>query len=352
MSSNGQPPSPNSPEPSALPPSDDHVGNHKGRATSGTGSARETHAKSNAVLRRTIVRPGCLPDPLDSAFVSDRLTALTHELANLLDGSLRCLSLARRAINHDEPAGERLTLCAVPARESAPTHSTTDDDAQPPHADIRKVARHLDTVHAAMQQMACILKASMGGFTPGLMAPISAAIGPAGDLAEAIRHAIEVMQPIADEHHIDVNFEIDARLSDIPAGPAYTIITNTIRNAIESIQRRAGAPGSASADLGGLVLVQARLDARSTPEFIEIEIIDDGQGPPAGLDGGTGRLFDYGVSTKPHGTGIGLAVTRDAIEELGGTIYLARRPIDPHTHRAGAVLSVRFPCPGGIGPAR
>ncbi|MFN7022338.1 MAG: hypothetical protein ACK4WH_13555, partial [Phycisphaerales bacterium] len=43
---------------------------------------------ADRVLRRTLVKPaGIVPDPVDSAYVSNRLTALTHELANLLEGS-------------------------------------------------------------------------------------------------------------------------------------------------------------------------------------------------------------------------------------------------------------------------
>ena len=99
----------------------------------------------------------------------------------------------------------------------------------------------------------------------------------------------------------------------------------------------------------GAIRVQARLDNRSSPDQIEIEIIDDGQGPPARIEGGTNRLFDAGVTTKPNGSGIGLSVIRDVVDELGGTVALSRRTPDPCTHRAGAVLSVRFPCPATFG---
>ena len=41
------------------------------------------------------------PDAVDGPFVVERLTALTHDLANLLDGSMRCLGLARRALGRE-----------------------------------------------------------------------------------------------------------------------------------------------------------------------------------------------------------------------------------------------------------
>lgn len=294
------------------------------------------------------MRPPVLtqPDPVDSAYVSDRLTALAHELANLIDGSLRCICLARRAVartgaGQSPPPAHSDRLPAVHATESNP---------QP---DVTQVSRHLETVHAAMQQMAQLVRASMGGFSPGLMVAVNAAVGSGGGLSEAVRHAVAVMQPIADEHGIDLVSEVDPRLNDVPAGPVYTIVTSAVRNAIESIQRArpCSAAGDAPTPLvgaGGIVRVQARLDNRMTPEIVEIEVIDDGAGPPAGIDGGTERLFEFGVTTKPRGTGIGLAVTRDAVEELGGTVRLTRRQLDARTSRGGAVLGVRFPCPGAM----
>ena len=295
------------------------------------------------------------PDPLDSAYVSERLTALTHELANLLDGSLRCLSLARRAVwktGLHAPAGDTTAQSSGAWRSpGANTRTPSDDLAATLCEDARdsnsavEVARLLDTVHVAMQQMASLVKASMGGFTPGLMAPVTASIGSGGGMSEAVRHAADVMSPVAEELRIELTCEIDPRLAEVPAGPVYTIITNAVRNAIESIERlqSSGVTGT------GAIRVQARLDNRSSPDQIEIEIIDDGQGPPARIEGGTNRLFDAGVTTKPNGSGIGLSVIRDVVDELGGTVALSRRTPDPCTHRAGAVLSVRFPCPATFG---
>lgn len=304
------------------------------------GNSGQRRGRAEPVLKRTVVRPGGSHDPVDSAFVSDRLTALTHELANLLDGSLRCLCLARRAVDKTNAQ----TSPAPISTAALNGHCTTNTSGTNPEVDIHAISRHLETVHAAMHQMAALVRTSMGGFKPGLMSPMNAVVGASGNIVDAVRHAVEVMQPLADEQHIDLTCEIDERLREVPAGPVYTVVTSTIRNAIESIQRL-DHPTRNSA----CVRVQARLDNRTTPEFVELEIIDDGEGPPSGIDGGTQRLFEYGVSTKPSGSGVGLAVARDIVDELGGTITLTRRPTDPYTHRTGAVISVRFPCPDALG---
>ena len=56
------------------------------------------------MLKRTVVKPaGIVPDPVDAAYVANRLTALTHELANLLDGSLRVINMARKPGSEETP---------------------------------------------------------------------------------------------------------------------------------------------------------------------------------------------------------------------------------------------------------
>src|SRR5262245_45234470 len=65
----------------------------------------------------------------DAAFAAARLTALVHDLANLLDGSMRCLALAER---EGEGGGTRLV-------------------------------ERLRTVQGAMEQMAALVRGAMDG---------------------------------------------------------------------------------------------------------------------------------------------------------------------------------------------
>lgn len=266
-------------------------------------------SKSDAVLRRTLVRPvGITPDPVDSAYVSNRLTALTHELANLLDGSLRLMTVARRSLPDDGQGKTSTTL--------APG----------------QISRHLETVYAAMLQMADLVRNSMAGMppAPGGTEGMKHALGASGTVEAAVRHAVDVMWPLAEERHIDLRSDIGAELCDVPAGPIYSVVTNTVRNAIESIERSGHGFGS--------VTVRAWMEAGRTGRCVGIEICDDGQGPPIT---GAKKIFEYGVSVKDGGPGIGLAHCRELVEQLGGTIELSKRPDE----RQGAVLCVRYPVP-------
>src|SRR3954467_1961799 len=79
--------------------------------------------------------PGERPDAADAPFALARLRILTHELNNLLDGSLRSLALARRS------------LALLPA------HNAQTDS----------VSRYFETVFGALERMADIVNAAMRG---------------------------------------------------------------------------------------------------------------------------------------------------------------------------------------------
>jgi signal transduction histidine kinase len=294
------PPDPSSPQPP--PPGDRRPrGRKPGRG-----------GKNDPPLRRTIVRPaGLAVDPIDSAFVTDRLTTLTHELANLLDGSMRCLTLAQRSVGRSVESG------------AAPT--------------AQELARHLETVQAAMRQMSELVKCAMQGVP---LSHAHASPDGAGGLAEAIRHAVEVMMPLADERGIRLSVNVPQELIDVAAGPVFAVVTNALRNSIEAIERTGRTDGA--------IDVTARAEPGRSGRCVILEIADDGEGPPDLPIRGGDSVFRLGYTTKPGGSGVGLAVSRELVQELGGTIQLIRREADPATARTGALLRVTFPFPRRI----
>ncbi|MBK7405219.1 MAG: HAMP domain-containing histidine kinase [Phycisphaerales bacterium] len=272
---------PNSPQPDNTPtPSSAGSTNRKGRST-----PREAVASSEG---------------------ADRLTVLAHELGNILDGSLRCLGLAERSM----PGG---------AEPEAPG----SDEAR----------RRLDTVRQALLRMSELVEAAMKHSAGSLTAEISGIQSPI-ELGEAIFHAVDVLTPLADEHHVRITACVSNGLSGVPAGPLYPVLVNGLRNAIEAICRSVG---TGAEETSGVVDVNAGWteDGR-----VRISIRDDGVGLPRAA---TEAIFQFGFSTKPRGSGLGLAVARSIVEELPeGSIRLFNRADRPATDRPGAILELTF----------
>jgi signal transduction histidine kinase len=68
-----------------------------------------------------------------------------------------------------------------------------------------------------------------------------------------------------------------------------------------------------------------RIDVELTQNdgVARIQFTDNGAGIPAAV---RGRLFEPFVTSKPHGSGLGLAVARRIVEEHGGAIELIDAP--------------------------
>lgn len=262
------------------------------------------------------------PDAVDGPFVIERLTALTHDLGNLLDGSMRCLGLARRALTRRVGGVEG--------------------------ADADESLRQLDTVYGALERMADLVQAAMRGSASVVS---SATLSPRRPISlhEAVLHAARVIAPEAVELRTKLDVTFADELDPVLAGPVYAVILNGLRNALESIER---VPEAMRRD-GGRIEVRAwvRVSPAATPtpqRYVVIEVLDDGVGV-RGLAGGA-KAFDLGVTSKPGGLGVGLALARDVVRELAGTIELRPRPDIADTVRPGAVLRITYPWPEATTP--
>lgn len=272
--------------------------------------------------RREPNRPGAhhasRPAPRSAAASgesADRLTILAHELGNILDGSLRSLGLAERALHEAEQ----------------PRPRETPDEAR----------KRLDVVRQSLHRMAELVDAAMRASGNGgvhLAIPASPV-----ELGEAIFHAVDVLGPAATEHGVKINTIVSNGLSGVPAGTLYPVIVNGLTNAIEAVAAGAshGGPG------GGLVEISAGWteDGR-----VRVTIRDDGVGLP---NAATETIFRFGFTTKSRGSGIGLAVARSIVEELpDGMLRLFSRADRPQGGRPGAVFEVTFrPCARSNGSA-
>jgi signal transduction histidine kinase len=256
-------------------------------------------------LRRAKGPAGAPPDPADAAFAVERLSSLSHDLVNLLDGSMRCLGIAIRSLDHDTAA------------------------AQTEHIDNAR--RHIGTVYGALERMCDLVHTAMSGASLGL--GVSPRTRPVS-LSSAILHAAEVLTPAAEEQGITIATDAGG-LEEVPAGPVYPVILNGLTNAIESVAR---------SGRRGRVEVSARIDPageHAPRPTVRIEIRDNG----AGLPDASSDLFEHGVSTKAGGAGMGLAVARDIAADLGGTIELAPRKRTRRDDKPGAILRLTYPLP-------
>jgi nitrogen fixation/metabolism regulation signal transduction histidine kinase len=86
------------------------------------------------------------------------------------------------------------------------------------------------------------------------------------------------------------------------------VIVNLAKNAVEAMEDR---PGTLTVSL-------ERKDA-----LLVLTMTDDGPGIPAEV---LPRLFEPYFSTKTKGTGLGLALVKRAVDDLGGTIDVTSRP--------------------------
>lgn len=243
---------------------------------------------------------GLAPAAADAA--TARLVSMLHELNNLLDGATRTLALARQSL------GE---LAIAPGVDPA-------------------IAVQIETASTALEQMGELLHAAMR--------PASAVVAGASDsrttLVEVIEHTIQSHRPLAGERRIELRAEVSPRLVLASAGPIYPAIANAIRNAIEAIAR---------SGLGSRVELIAELDVEHHQQpQVQIDIVDDGPGPDAAA---REHAFEPGFSIKPDGFGVGLALARQIIDALDGTITLEpRSPDDPlRPGGRGGHVRIRYP---------
>lgn len=267
------------------------------------------------------VRPPGAVGPEDASsgpIAADRLTVVAHELRNMLDGSMRWLGLAAAALPAGEVAAEADKLAA--AREQ------------------------IVTVQCTLERMSSMVNAALRSKGVPIGSPLLG-VSQAISLAVAVDHAMDVVRPLATERGVQIRLSIEPEAGCIPAGPMYTVVLNGLMNAVQSIGRAAERD---RLNPGGVVEIGVRLDAGR--DEVIVDIADDGAGLEPGVRGE--RAFEHGVTTRPDGYGIGLAIARQIVESMEGIVSLGERDDRAGSARPGAVLRVRIPASRTVGPDR
>ncbi|HSC86640.1 MAG TPA: ATP-binding protein [Polyangiaceae bacterium] len=136
------------------------------------------------------------------------------------------------------------------------------------------------------------------------------------ELAELVRELVQLHRALG----VDISLETTGDtflLAD--RNQLAQVITNLLKNAIEACSAPSPASSSTAAS-SAAASTQVRVRTRRLDaDHVEVRLSDNGPGVPAEL---RDRLFEPYVTSKPQGTGLGLAMSQRIAVEHGGTLAL------------------------------
>ena len=131
------------------------------------------------------------------------------------------------------------------------------------------------------------------------------------DVKDIIQEMTVLLRDEALRHSVAIRSELNADTPDILADRVQLqqVFMNLMLNAIEAMK-----------DAGGEMTIRLELNPEGQ---LLISISDTGIGLPAE---NSERIFDAFHTTKPQGTGMGLAITRSIVESYGGRVWATPNP--------------------------
>lgn len=210
---------------------------------------------------------------------------VAHELANLLDGSLRHMNSTINQVQH-LPAGK--------------IDSTILDQ--------------LETINNAMQQMIELVH----GIGQKKNEHSNCLPNEKKNLQSTIYESIQLNKPRLEALNIQYDINIVPQAKLLPTGPLMIVFNNAIINSIQAIEK--------SGTRDGYIAIKVITDTKYTC----IQITDNGCGiDPLLID--PINHFIFGITTKIDGNGIGLAYCKEIAKTLDGSIELQN--VLPHGSR-------------------
>ena len=135
------------------------------------------------------------------------------------------------------------------------------------------------------------------------------------DIRGIIHEAVRRFQPyVNDEFSIDVSIDNDVKPLWADPQQIEMVFTILIENALAAVQGK----GSVNIHVSLVQLLTALFS-----EYLEIEVADTG---PGIKEEDRNRIFEPYFTTKPQGTGMGLAIARKIIQDNGGSIEVCSKP--------------------------
>ena len=147
------------------------------------------------------------------------------------------------------------------------------------------------------------------------------------DIAAVVRSSVSICEHLVDRGGIALAVDVDPELPVIQAiaGQLEQVLINLITNAVHAVEGKG--------DKAGRVVVRAQVESPST---ILVEVADSGPGiTPEDRE----KIFEPFFTTKPDGkgTGLGLPIVRNIVEQHRGEISVARSDL------GGAAFRVILP---------
>ena len=143
------------------------------------------------------------------------------------------------------------------------------------------------------------------------------------DLSGVVRQSVSICEHLVERGGISLTVEVDPELPVVRAvsGQLEQVLINLITNAVHAVEN------------GGRVVVRAQVDSPSTAM---LEVADSGPGVP---DEDRDKIFEPFFTTKVDGkgTGLGLPIVRNIIEQHRGEIRVERSDL------GGAAFRVILP---------
>jgi signal transduction histidine kinase len=201
--------------------------------------------------------------------------ALAHEIKQPIAASITSANTCLRWLAHDPPNLERARAAATRSEQEGNRAADVINRLRSFYKKGTPPKRETVDIRAIILEMAALLK------------------------TEAIRHSVTI--------HSELDREAPNILAD--RVQLQQVFMNLMLNAIEAMR-----------ETGGKLTISSRLN--SDGQLI-VSISDTGVGLP-GQE--VEQIFEAFYTTKPQGTGMGLAITRSIVEAHGGRVWATPNP--------------------------
>jgi len=212
--------------------------------------------------------------------------ALAHEIKQPIAASITSANALLRWLAHDPPDLERARAAATRIEQDGNRAADVINNLRSFYKKGAPAKRRIVDVKDIIREITVLL----------------------GD--EALRHSVTIRSEL--DEHVPVILADRVQLQQV--------FMNLMLNAIEAMK-----------DTGGELRISSRLNPK---DQLVISISDTGVGLPADS---SERIFEAFHTTKPQGTGMGLAITRSIVEAHGGRIWATAN------QGAGAIFHFTLP---------